>query len=130
VRRRRRFRKPKVDIVTIELVADFEETPGSNMIAELMFAELDVQPGRMLSQRFEDGRLRYFAVCKSPGPVKDCTALLMEGAAAVVIHGQTCNMTKALDRDIRTGVQQHPFESCEKRQHGGVFEVIEGRRVL
>jgi hypothetical protein len=128
-RLKKRLRARRPDIVIVELDADLEDTPGSNAVAELMFREMDVQPGPMVWQRFTDGRLRYFAVCRSsPGLPRDCKFIAVEGKPTVVLHGADCNMTHAIDRDMKAGVDR-PFEYCEKRLRGGVFELIEGRRI-
>jgi hypothetical protein len=123
-----RLRARRCDIVIVELVADIEDTPGSDQQALWMFGELDVKPGPMFSQRFTDGRLRYFAVCQSPGPVSDCKFIDVEDMPTVVFHSTGCNMTQAIDRDMKSGAEM-PFEYCEKRLHGGTFELIEGRRI-
>jgi hypothetical protein len=121
-------RRPDIDIVIVELDADLADAPESDDMALLMFEEMDVRPAPMFSQMFTDARLRYFGICRaSRGLSRDCALIAREGRPTIVFHGVSCNMTKAIDRDMKSGVEL-PFEYCTRRTQG-TFRLIEDKAV-
>lgn len=98
-----RWAKPK-PIVVLELAMSFEDAEHSPAMARLAFAELEVEPQRLVGQRFTDGRLRYFAIQPwASAPVTGCVPVMVPGRPTVIAHGSGCAMTQALQRDLDAG---------------------------